>query len=143
MRQSIKIHSTTRSFYAVLPCRTAIVVPDPRLRVRDHPPSLLRMALVECCGELAVPVADQEPKGTGPLAGVHHQIPGLPGSPGPGRMSGNTKDAHRPCRDLRHEQHVHTLERTASTGGNSQMAFIRGVRGRVVMIRSLRVRGDV
>ena len=38
MRQSTKIHSTTRGSHAVLPCRAAVVVPDPHLRVRDHPP---------------------------------------------------------------------------------------------------------
>jgi len=39
MRQSTKIHSTTRGFHAVLPCRAAVVVGDSRLCVRDHPPA--------------------------------------------------------------------------------------------------------
>lgn len=30
--------TTTRGFHAFLPCRAAVVVPDPHLRVRDHPP---------------------------------------------------------------------------------------------------------
>jgi hypothetical protein len=33
MRQSTKIHSTTRGFHAVLPCRAAAVAQDPHLRV--------------------------------------------------------------------------------------------------------------
>ena len=39
MRQSTKIHSTTRGFHAFLPCRAAVVVGDSYLRVRDHPPA--------------------------------------------------------------------------------------------------------
>jgi hypothetical protein len=38
MRQSTKIHSTTRGFRAFLPCHAAVVVPDPHLCSRDHPP---------------------------------------------------------------------------------------------------------
>jgi hypothetical protein len=43
----------------------------------------------------------------GPLTEVHHQVAGLTGGPGPGRMSGDAQDVHRPCLDLRSEQHVH------------------------------------
>jgi len=39
MRQSTKIHSTTRGFHAFLPCRAAVVAGDPPLRSRDHPPA--------------------------------------------------------------------------------------------------------
>src|SRR5690348_13455783 len=39
MRQSTKIHSTTRGFHAFLPCRAAAVVQDPPLRSRDDPPA--------------------------------------------------------------------------------------------------------
>jgi DDE superfamily endonuclease len=38
MRQSTKTHSATRGFHAFLPCRAAVVVPDPHLPGRDHPP---------------------------------------------------------------------------------------------------------
>jgi hypothetical protein len=38
--------------------------------------------LVECGGELAVPVTDQEPKLLGVVAEVHEQVAGLLGDPG-------------------------------------------------------------
>jgi hypothetical protein len=44
-----------------------------------------------------------------PLAEVHQEVAGLLGCPGPGRMSGDPQDVHRPGLDLHHEQHVHAL----------------------------------
>ena len=38
MRQSTKTTLTTRGFHAFLPCRAAVVIQDPQLRGRDHPP---------------------------------------------------------------------------------------------------------
>ena len=46
----------------------------------------------------------------GPLAEVHHEVAGLLGGPGPGRMSGEAQDVYRPGLDLHDEQHVHALE---------------------------------
>ena len=43
MRQSTKTGFTpARGFHAFLPCRAAVVVPDPHLRGRDYPPSPCR-----------------------------------------------------------------------------------------------------
>src|SRR5208337_1069254 len=57
--------------------------PDRRL---DHPRAVPGEDLVECRGELAVPVADQESKSPGPLAEVHQQVAGALGCPGCGRV---------------------------------------------------------
>src|ERR1700722_1061001 len=49
MRQSTKTTLTTRGFRAFLPCRAAVVIQDPQLRGRDHPPppGLDRIAVAE------------------------------------------------------------------------------------------------
>jgi hypothetical protein len=49
MRQSTKIHSHHQGLPCCLSCRAAVVVPDPHLRVRDHPsaPDLDRPAVAE------------------------------------------------------------------------------------------------
>jgi hypothetical protein len=65
--------------------------------------------VVECGGELAVPVANQELEPPGPAAGAHEQVAGLLGGPGSGRMRGDAQDVHGPGLDLRHEQHVQAL----------------------------------
>ena len=44
---------------------------------------------VERGGELAVPVADQEPEPVGAFAKVHQQVAGLLGDPGPGGVGGD------------------------------------------------------
>ena len=65
MRQSTKIHSTTRGFHAFLPCRAAVVVPDPHLCGRDHPPPPEGDRLV---------LAEAEPRAAGsPGAGLPAQ----------------------------------------------------------------------
>ena len=46
---------------------------------------------VEGGGELAVPVADQEPEPIGAVAEVHQQVAGLLGGPGPGRVAGHPR----------------------------------------------------
>jgi hypothetical protein len=73
----------------------------------DHPRAVTGEDVVECNGELTVPVADEEPEPPGPLAEVSEQVPGLLGGPGSGRMGGDAQDAHRPRLELHHEQHVH------------------------------------
>nr|WP_222849141.1 hypothetical protein [Trebonia kvetii] len=81
--------------------------PDGRL---DHPHAVAGEDVVECRGELAVPVADQESELPGPLAEVHQEVAGLLDGPGPGRMGGDAQDVHRTGLDLHREQHVHAPE---------------------------------
>jgi len=85
-----------------------------RPRRLDRRPDHLRAVpsedLVERRSELAVPVADQEPEPPCPLAGVHHQVSGLLGCPGPSPMSGHAQDVHGLGLDLPHEQHVRALQ---------------------------------
>jgi hypothetical protein len=76
----------------------------------DHPRAVPGEDLVEFPGELAVPVADQEPEAASPLAEVHQEAAGLLGGPGPLRMSGDARDVHRPGLDLHHEQDINALE---------------------------------
>jgi hypothetical protein len=54
---------------------------------------------VEGGGELAIPIADQEPEPLGPVAQVHQQVAGLLGDPGAGGMGGNSAMCtwRRPC----------------------------------------------
>ena len=49
---------------------------------------------VERGGELAVPVADQEPEPVGSVAEIHEEVAGLLGDPGPGRMGGDPGEVH-------------------------------------------------
>ena len=85
---------------------------NPRFRLRrpgrrpDHPRAVTGEDVVGCRGELAVPVADEEPEPPGPIAEVHEQVPGLLGGPGPCRMGAHVQDVRRPGLDLHHEQHV-------------------------------------
>ncbi len=55
-------------------------------RCVDHSRTVADEDAVECGGELAVPVTDQEPEPPGPLAEIHEQVPRLLGGPGLGRM---------------------------------------------------------
>ena len=54
---------------------------------------------VERGGELAVPVADQEPEPVGAFAEVHEQVAGLLGDPGAGGVGGDPGEVHvaSPC----------------------------------------------
>ena len=47
---------------------------------------------VERGGELAVPIADQEPEPVGAIAEVHQQVAGLLGHPGTGRVGADPRD---------------------------------------------------
>jgi hypothetical protein len=76
----------------------------------DHSGAVAEEDAVECGGEFAVPVADQELEPPGPLAEVHEQVPRLLGGPGPGRMRSDAQDVHGPGLDLQHEQHIQTLQ---------------------------------
>src|SRR6185503_3904003 len=49
---------------------------------------------VEGGGELAVPVADQEPKPVGAVAEIHEQVASLLGDPGADGVGGDSGDVH-------------------------------------------------
>jgi len=61
---------------------------------------------VEGRGELAVPVADQEPEPVGALAEVHQQVAGLLSDPGRGRVGGDPGDVHVAVAVLDHHEDV-------------------------------------
>ena len=77
--------------------------PDRRL---DHPRAVPGEDVVERGGELAVPIADEEPELPGSLTEVQHEVAGLLGGPGPGRMSRHAHDMDGPGLDLHHEQDI-------------------------------------
>jgi hypothetical protein len=66
---------------------------------------------VERRGELAGPVADEEPEGGGMVVEVHQQVPGLLGGPGSGRLAGRPEDVHVAIVDFQDEEDVDPLER--------------------------------
>src|SRR5689334_19653170 len=49
---------------------------------------------VEGCGELGVPIADEEPEATAGVVEVHEQVAGLLGEPRAGRVGGDTNDVY-------------------------------------------------
>ncbi len=65
---------------------------------------------VERCGELGVPVPDQELEALGLIIEVHQQIPGLLGHPLPRRVSGDPGQVHAAGAVLDEEQHVQALQ---------------------------------
>jgi len=65
---------------------------------------------VEGGGELAVPIADQEPKPAGVVAEVHQQVARLLGDPGPGGVGGDPGDVHAAHAVLDHDQDVETAQ---------------------------------
>ena len=65
---------------------------------------------VECGGELAVPVADEEPEAPSSVLEVHEQVAGELGDPCAGRAGGDTQDVDAPGRDLHDEEDVEALE---------------------------------
>jgi hypothetical protein len=61
---------------------------------------------VEGGGELAGPVADEEPEGGGAVVEIHQQVPGLLGGPGPGGMAGCSEDVDVAVGDFEGEEDV-------------------------------------
>src|SRR3569833_2678220 len=59
--------------------------------------------LIEQCGELAVPITNQELECPGPLPQVHQQVSGLLGDPAGGRIRGDAQDVY-PARN-KHNDH--------------------------------------
>jgi hypothetical protein len=66
--------------------------------------------IVEGRGELAVPVADQEPEPAGAVVEIDQQVAGLLGGPGPDRVRGDAEDVHGPGLELQREQHIQALQ---------------------------------
>ncbi len=65
---------------------------------------------VERGGELASPVADQEPEVVGPFVEVHEQVAGLLGGPCPVGVRGGAEDVDVTGGDLHHEEDVDPFE---------------------------------
>ena len=65
---------------------------------------------VERGGELAVPVADQEPEPVGSVAEVHEQVAGLLGDPGPGGVGGDPGEVHAATAVLDHDENVEAAQ---------------------------------
>jgi hypothetical protein len=61
---------------------------------------------VERGGELAVPIADEQPERLGALAEIHQQVAGLLGDPVPGGMGGDPGDMYAAAAVLDHHQDV-------------------------------------
>jgi hypothetical protein len=103
------VSTTTTTTHPAPPTRRGAVC-NPRFRPRrpdrrlDHPRAVPGEDVVECGGELAVPIANEEPELPGSLTEVHHEVTGLLGGPGPGRMSRHAHDMDGPGLDLHHEQ---------------------------------------
>jgi hypothetical protein len=65
---------------------------------------------VERGGELAVPVADQEPEPVGVFAEVHEQVAGLLGDPVSGGMGGDSGEVHAATVVLDDEENVEAAQ---------------------------------
>src|SRR5829696_8757183 len=70
---------------------------------------------VERGGELAGPVADEEPERRGALIKLHQQVAGLLGGPRCGRMGGGPEDVHIAVGDFDGKEHVDSLQVTAQS----------------------------
>ena len=66
--------------------------------------------VVEGGGELAVPIADQEPELLGAVAEVHQQVAGLLGDPGVGGLGGDPGDVRRATVVFDHEEDVEAAQ---------------------------------
>jgi hypothetical protein len=61
---------------------------------------------IERCGELGVPIADQELELRSPFPDVSDQVAGLLGGPRPRRVRRHTQDVDPTRADLHHEEHI-------------------------------------
>jgi hypothetical protein len=75
-------------------------------RCLHHVDTFRREHRVEGCGELRIPVADDEPERRDPITQVHDHVAGLLGRPVGRWVGADTEDVDPPGRDLHHEQHV-------------------------------------
>jgi hypothetical protein len=65
---------------------------------------------VERGGELAVPVADQEPESVRAVAELHEQVASLLGDPGPGGVGGDPGEVHAAAVVLDHDEDVEAAQ---------------------------------
>jgi hypothetical protein len=65
---------------------------------------------VENTGELGIAVPDDEAKRGDPVAEIHDQVAGLPGSPSAVRVGGHAQDVQVPGLHLDDEQYVQARE---------------------------------
>ena len=84
---------------------------------------------VERGGELAVPVADQEPEPVGAVAEVHQQVAGLLGDPGPGGVGGDPGEVHAATVVLDHDQDVEAAQEDGVDVGEVDREDRVGLRG--------------
>ena len=84
---------------------------------------------VEGGGELAVPVADQEPEPVGAVAEVHQQVAGLLGDPGPGGVGGDPGDVHAAAVVLDHDEDVEAAQEDGVDVGEVDREDRVGLRG--------------
>jgi hypothetical protein len=84
---------------------------------------------VERRGELAVPVADQEPEPLGVLAEVHEQVAGLLGDPGAGRVGGDPRDVHAATVVLDYDEDVEAAQKDCVDVGEVDGEDGVGLRG--------------
>ena len=84
---------------------------------------------VEGGGELAVPVADQEPELLGAVAEVHEQVAGLLGDPGAGGVGGDPGDVHAAAAVLDHHEDVEAAQEDGVDVGEVDREDRVGLRG--------------
>ena len=84
---------------------------------------------VERSGELAVPVADQEPEPVGAVAEVHQQVAGLLGDPGPGGMGGDPGDMYAAAVMLDDDEDVEAAQQDSVDVGEVDGEDGVGLRG--------------
>ena len=70
---------------------------------------------VERGGELAVPVADQEPEPVGAIAEIHQQVTGLLGHPGTGRVGDDPSNVHAATLVLDHDENIEAAQKHVAT----------------------------
>jgi hypothetical protein len=100
-----------------------------RDRSTDDPDVGIGEDRVERGGELAVPVAEQEPEPVGALVEVHQQVAGLLGDPGAGGVGGDPRDVHTAASVLDHEQDVEAAQKHGVDVGEVDRQDRRGLRG--------------
>ena len=76
----------------------------------DDPRALAGEDIIECAGELGIPVPDEEAEGTDPPCEVHNQVAGVPGGPCTVRVGAHFEDVHPPGRYLHDEKHIQPPE---------------------------------
>ncbi len=90
---------------------------------------------VERGGELAVPVADQEPEPVGAFAEVYQEVAGLLGHPGPSGMAGDPGEVHAATAVLDNQEDVEAAEEDGVDVGEIDRKDRVGLRGEELSTR--------